>query len=148
MNTPGCSVHSTIRPSFAAQCHLSTTHALPLPWHLQIPGVPMAPMLSAMEVNAGNMPVKLESAAPFFPKEPVSKHKAPHSCVCNTNPAQFRVTSSPTQPAVRGHTTWTPAPGWHRKRALLPFLFPCAGLVPGCLLSPRLLGPSIDLNFK
>lgn len=116
-------------------CHLSTRHALPLLWHLQIPEAQMAPMLLAMEVNAGSMPMKLESAAPFIPKEPVSKHEAPHSCVCDTNPAQSRVTSSPTQPAVRGHTTQGPAPGWHRKRALLPFLLPSAGLVPGCLFS-------------
>lgn len=91
-------------PWFCCPSAISPPH-LPLPWHLQIPGAPMAPMLSATEVSAGNMPMKLESATLHFPKEPVSKHEAPHSCVCDTNPAPFRVTSSPTQAPARGHTT-------------------------------------------
>lgn len=136
-------------PWFCCPSAISPPHVL---WHLQVPGAAMAPvpppLLSATQVSAGSGPVKLESATLLFPKEPVSKHEAPHSCVCNSNPAQFRVTSSPTQPAARGHTAQGPAPGWHRKRALLPFLPHCAGLLSGCLLSPRLLGPGMDLNFK
>lgn len=62
---------SSPAPVLLPQCHLSTTHTLPLPWHLQIPGASMAsmplPMLSAMEVNAENTPMKLESATLFFP---------------------------------------------------------------------------------
>lgn len=88
-------------PQFCCPSAISPPHALPLPWYLQIPGTPMAPvpphLLSAREVNAGNTPMKLESPSQFFPKEPVSKHEAPHSYIWDTNPANCPPLAQPSQ---------------------------------------------------
>lgn len=111
------------------------------------------PLPSAMEVNAGNMPMELGSARPFLPSEPVSKHQAPHSGVWDTNQAPSRATSSPIQPkgaqalhlhGVHGSGTTAMLAQRGSHASLPPPLCQPGSWQP----SPQLLGLGTDLNFK